>query len=177
MISVTVGMLMRVETEIGSGTHRWRASPAVTVAWTLIAGVVAGICVVSAAATLVAVIRGELAAGWLATAVMYAPVVYLTGRPALRIRRARVEIGPQGVLVAGPWATKLVPLAEAERFVPEDIGNQPTIVLRRRGGRSLPLWVFNRNGTIWQSTRLLSELEPAAAALKAALALYTQPPG
>jgi hypothetical protein len=87
-----------------------------------------------------------------------------------RIVHARVVITPDHVLVAGPVRTRRVPLDEAEGFAAGIRGNQPTITLSWRGHRSLGIWIFNRNGFMWQFKQLAQKLEPRAQELSEALA-------
>jgi len=101
-----------------------------------------------------------------------APVAYAAGRMAWRVRSANVTIDSAGVLVAGPWRTVRVPLEDATEFralvVPGKNG-QPTIELVRRHGHPIRLWIFNRDGFVWQMQRLAENLQPDAKALNHAL--------
>jgi hypothetical protein len=98
-------------------------------------------------------------------------IAALSFRIAWRVAHAHVAISVDGVKVAGALRTRTIALAEADRFTAGNAhGNQPTIMLLRRQGRPVPLWIFNRNGFIWQYKRLIDELQPQAEELNRALA-------
>jgi len=108
---------------------------------------------------------------------MFGPLAYLLARMAWRVRAAKVVISPDGVLIVGLWRTSRVPLDDATEFkatiAPGNTG-QPTIELINRSRRPIRIWIFNRNGFVWQLKSLAQSLEPDADDLNRALAAAKQ---
>jgi hypothetical protein len=148
---------------------RWRLPGVSRVVQTVVAAGVALSFASLPAAAIGAAVTGSSPAVLLVLPVML-PIVYLAGRGTINLWRAQVTITGRAVVVAGVMKTHRVPLDEVDRFFAADMGDQPTILLRRRHGRDLPLSVFNRNGFIWSFRRLLAGLEPVAEQLNACVA-------
>jgi len=126
-------------------------------------------------------VGGVLSSASAAAALWYAafaPLAVLTLRTAWRIPHARVVISDQAITVAGPVDTHVVPLAAADRFEARNVGgNQPSIVLVRDDGRRpVSLWIFNRNGFVWQFKRLLEDLQTTVDELNRTLSTAKQGP-
>lgn len=103
---------------------------------------------------------------------LFGPLAYSLARAAWRIPSSRVEIGSDGVLVVGPLRTWRLPLTDVTEFravIAAGNNGQPTIELVSRRRRPIRLWIFNRNGFVWQMRRLAQNLEPDAGALNQAL--------
>jgi hypothetical protein len=107
--------------------------------------------------------------GLLLLVLFFAPLGYLASRIVVAVAQSGVWVASEAVFIRGPGTAARVPLADAERFVAEVRGNQPTVSLERRDSGSIGIWALNRNGFMWEYKRLTHKLEPVAAELNEAL--------
>lgn len=83
---------------------------------------------------------------------------------AWRVATAGLWIGPEGLVIRGPFRSWAVQPEEALRFVPgvqKGTGNgTPCPMLERTDGDPLGVWALGREGLVWSFDRYLEELEP-----------------
>jgi hypothetical protein len=83
---------------------------------------------------------------------------------AVRVARAGVWVGPDGIVVRGPFRTQPVALDEAERFFPGLQGRggngTPCPMLERRGKRAVGVWALGRRNIFFDYQRLCQEIQP-----------------
>jgi hypothetical protein len=137
--------------------------------WCASATMVAAIGIGTTVVGIVALADGTLVA--LIDVLPMAAVGWFAGKAAMRIPRTGVTITSREVVIIGPFRTWQVPLSEADRFVAGSgaSGNQPTVSLRRKTGRSIGIWALNRNGFIWNFKRMVASLQPTAETLNSSL--------
>ena len=110
---------------------------------------------------------------WLVLLPVGLALIYLGARATIKIWRAHLQITSGRIVVAGPLATHHVELDDADRFVASllEIGNgQPIIQLMLRNGDPISVFVFLRNGWVWNMDKVVAKLEPQAAVLNDTLA-------
>jgi hypothetical protein len=113
---------------------------------------------------------------YLLAPLLTAPLVYWSGREAVRIWSVRLRITPTNVFVVGTRRTYCVPIAEVEKFEPRVVhkfsgGNgTPTLVLIRRDGEPIAVEAVRREGFIWNFKRMLRSLDRDAIEVNSALA-------
>ena len=83
---------------------------------------------------------------------------------ARRVAIAGVRIGPQAIVVRGPFRTRRVSIADAEAFVPGLQGGggngTPCPMLQRRNGRPVGVWALGRRNVWFRYERLAQEIQP-----------------
>jgi hypothetical protein len=83
---------------------------------------------------------------------------------AVRVARAGLWLGPDGIVVRGPFRTQSVALDEAARFVPGLQGRggngTPCPMLERRGRRAVGVWALGRRNIWFRYQRLCQEIQP-----------------
>lgn len=83
---------------------------------------------------------------------------------ARRVARAGVRIGPDGIVVRGPFRTQSVALGDAGRFVPGLQGRGgngvPCPMLGRQGRGAAGVWALGRRNVWFRYARLCEELQP-----------------
>ena len=107
----------------------------------------------------------------LVLAALYLPLAALGLVLAVRVARAGVRIGPEGVVVRGPFRTHTVTLNNALRFSPGLQGRAgngtPCPMLERRGARPIGVWALGRRNIWFRYERLCQEIQPACDELNA----------
>jgi hypothetical protein len=102
--------------------------------------------------------------GYVALGALYFGIAVLGLVFARRVAKAGVWIGPEGIVVRGPFRTKSVRLADAETFVPGLQGGAgngtPCPTLKRRGGRAVGVWALGRRNIVFRYQRLFGEIQP-----------------
>jgi hypothetical protein len=102
--------------------------------------------------------------GYVALGALYFGIAALGLVLARRVARAGVWIGPEGIVVRGPFRTQWVRLADAETFVPGLQGGAgngtPCPTLKRRGGRAVGVWALGRRNIVFRYQRLFGEIQP-----------------
>jgi hypothetical protein len=90
---------------------------------------------------------------------------------ARRIARAGLWIGPDGIVVRGPFRTRSIPLTDAAIFAPGLQGRggngTPCPMLERRGGRAIGVWALGRRNIWFRYQRLAREIQPLCDELNA----------
>jgi hypothetical protein len=137
--------------------------------WCLSATMLAAIGIGTAAVGIVALAGGTLVA--LVDVLPMASLGWFAGKAAMRIPRTGVTITSTEVVIVGPFRTWQVPLSDADHFVAGTgaSGNQPTVSLSRKTGRSIGIWALNRNGFIWNFKRIVASLQPTVETLNSSL--------
>ncbi len=83
---------------------------------------------------------------------------------AVRVARAGIWLGPDGIVVRGPFRTQSVALDEAERVFPGLQGRggngTPCPMLERRGKRAVGVWALGRRNFFFDYQRLCQEIQP-----------------
>jgi hypothetical protein len=81
-----------------------------------------------------------------------------------RVAKAGVWIGPDGIVVRGPFRTQSVSIADARDFVPGLQGGAgngtPCPMLERRHGRPVGVWALGRRNVVFRYRRLFGEIQP-----------------
>lgn len=107
----------------------------------------------------------------LALAALYLPLAGLGLVLTVRVARAGVRIGPEGIVIRGPFRTHAVTLNSALRFSPGLQGRAgngtPCPMLERRGDRAVGVWALGRRNIWFRYERLCQEIQPACAKLNA----------
>jgi hypothetical protein len=141
--------------------RRTRAWSAVAVVWS----------VVVASRLLVAGGGSRASEVTLVFAAIYLPLAVLGVVLAIRIVRAGVRIGADGVVVRGPFRTQTVALDTALRFSPGLQGRggngTPCPMLGRRGQRAVGVWALGRRNIWFRYDRVCQEIQPACDELNA----------
>jgi hypothetical protein len=105
--------------------------------------------------------------GIVAICAVLAAVVFWVG---YRMFRAGLWIGPEGVVVRGPFRTKTLSLTDADSFVPGILagpGNgTPCAMLKRHDGPPVGVWALGREGVIWRYATYVEEMKPLCDELK-----------
>jgi hypothetical protein len=113
---------------------------------------------------------------YLLAPLLTAPVLYRSGREAVRIWSVRLRITTAEVLIVGTKRSYRVPIAEVDRFESRVVhkffgGNgTPTLVLLRREGEPIAVEALRREGFIWNFKRMLRSLDGDAIEVNSALA-------
>jgi hypothetical protein len=121
--------------------------------------------------------------GYVALGALYFGIAALGLVFARRVANAGVWIGPDGIVVRGPFRTQSVRLADAESFVPGLQGGAgngtPCPTLNRRGGRAVGVWALGRRNMVFRYQRLFAEIQPVCDELNELLATVRSaaPPG
>jgi hypothetical protein len=101
---------------------------------------------------------------YLGLGVIYFGIAALGMAFAGRVAKAGVWIGPDGIVVRGPFRTRSVSLADAEAFVPGLQGGAgngtPCPMLKRRDGRPVGIWALGRRNLVFRYRRLFQEIQP-----------------
>lgn len=83
---------------------------------------------------------------------------------ARRVARAGLWIGPDGIVVRGPFRTQSVALGDAGRFVPGLQGRAgngvPCPMLGRPGRAGAGVWALGRRNVWFRYARICEELQP-----------------
>jgi hypothetical protein len=83
---------------------------------------------------------------------------------AWRVARSGLWIGPEGLVIRGPFRSWAVQPEEALRFttgVEKGTGNAtPCPMLERADGDPVGVWALGREGWVWSYDKHLEELEP-----------------
>jgi hypothetical protein len=121
------------------------------------------------------VIPGNLSVGgYVVLGALYFGIAALGLVLARRVATAGVWIGPEGIVVRGPFRTRSVRLADAETFVPGLQGGggngTPCPTLKRRGGRAVGVWALGRRNIVFRYQRLFGEIQPLCDELNQLLA-------
>jgi hypothetical protein len=86
------------------------------------------------------------------------------GWVAWRVARSGLWVGPEGLVIRGPFRSWAVQPGEALRFAPgveKGTGNAtPCPMLERTGGDPVGVWALGREGWPWSYDEHLDELEP-----------------
>jgi hypothetical protein len=81
-----------------------------------------------------------------------------------RVARAGVRIGPDGILVRGPFRGHAVPLDDAGRFAPGLQGaggnGTPCPMLARRRRRPVGVWALGQRNVWFRYARVCGEIQP-----------------
>jgi hypothetical protein len=81
-----------------------------------------------------------------------------------RVAKAGLWIGPDGIVVRGPFRTRSVSIADAQAFVPGLQGGAgngtPCPMLERRDGRPVGVWALGRRNIVFRYQRLFAEIQP-----------------
>jgi hypothetical protein len=88
-----------------------------------------------------------------------------------RVAMAGLWIGPDGIVVRGPFRTQSVSIADAGVFVPGLQGGAgngtPCPVLERKVGRPVGVWALGRRNVVFRYRRLFAEIQPLCDELNA----------
>jgi hypothetical protein len=83
---------------------------------------------------------------------------------AYRVARAGVWIGPDGIVIRGPFATQSITLADAGQFAPGLQGRgsngAPCPMLERRGRRPAGVWALGQRNIWFRYARISDEIRP-----------------
>jgi hypothetical protein len=97
-------------------------------------------------------------------AVFYFGIAAIGMAFAGRVARAGLWIGPDGIVVRGPFRTRLIGLDDAANFAPGLQGRggngTPCPMLERRGGRAIGVWALGRRNIWFHYERLCQEIQP-----------------
>lgn len=81
-----------------------------------------------------------------------------------RVARAGLWVGPDGIVVRGPFRTRRVALDDAGPFAPGLQGaagnGTPCPILQRRDGGGVGVWALGRRNIWFRYERLCAEIEP-----------------
>lgn len=81
-----------------------------------------------------------------------------------RVAKAGLWVGPDGIVVRGPFRTRRVALGDAEIFAPGLQGRggngTPCPMLERRGGPAVGVWALGRRNIWFRYQRLCGEIQP-----------------
>ena len=119
--------------------------------------------------------------GYLVLGAFYFGIAALGIAFAGRVAKAGVWIGPNGIVVRGPFRTRSVALDDAEVFVPGLQGHGgngvPCPMLARRDGPAVGVWALGRRNIWFRYRRICQEIEPLCDELNGlVVALRTAPP-
>ena len=81
-------------------------------------------------------------------------------------------IGPDRIVIRGPFSTRRVSLADADVFVPGVAGGgngTPCPILQLRPGGAIGVWALGREGVIFRYQRYLAALNPLCEELNAVI--------
>jgi hypothetical protein len=137
-------------------TRRTRAWAAIAVLWSL---VFASLLFVSGD------VDGHRTLGdYLGLGVFYFGIAALGMSFAGRVARAGLWIGPDAIVVRGPFRTRSVALDDASSFAPGLQGRggngTPCPMLERRGGRDVGVWALGQRNIWFRYRRLCREIQP-----------------
>jgi hypothetical protein len=118
-------------------------------------------------------------AEYLALGAFYFGIAALGMLLARRVANAGVRIGPDGIVVRGPFRTRRVSIADAEVFVPGLQGGggngTPCPMLERRDGRPVGVWALGRRNLWFRYHRLAQEIQPLCDDLTALVKVLQSP--
>jgi hypothetical protein len=101
---------------------------------------------------------------YLGLGVFYFGIAALGMAFAGRVAKAGLWIGPDGIVVRGPFRTRRVALGDATSFAPGLQGRggngTPCPMLERRGGRAVGVWALGRRNIWFRYQRLCGEIQP-----------------
>jgi hypothetical protein len=101
---------------------------------------------------------------YLGLGVFYFGIAALGMAFAGRVARAGVRIGPDGILVRGPFRTRSIALDDTADFAPGLQGRggngTPCPMLARRGGQAIGIWALGRRNIWFRYERLCREIQP-----------------
>jgi hypothetical protein len=101
---------------------------------------------------------------YLGLGVLYFGIAALGMAFAGRVAKAGLWIGPEGIVVRGPFSTRSVALDDAAIFAPGLQGRggngTPCPMLERRGGRAVGVWALGRRNIWFRYQRLCQEIQP-----------------
>jgi hypothetical protein len=136
--------------------RRTRAWAAIAVAWSVVFA-----CLLFVSGDLDG--RGSLG-DYLGLGAFYFGIAALGMAFAGRVARAGVWIGPDGIVVRGPFRTRMIALDDAANFAPGLQGRggngTPCPMLERRGGRAIGVWALGRRNIWFRYERLCREIQP-----------------
>jgi hypothetical protein len=102
--------------------------------------------------------------GYLVIGVFYLGIAGLGLALAGRVARAGLWIGPDGIVVRGPFTTHSVALLDAGLFVPGLQGRggngTPCPLLERQDRRAVGVWALGRRNVWFRYERLCQEIQP-----------------
>jgi hypothetical protein len=91
-----------------------------------------------------------------------------------RVARAGVWLGPDAIVIRGPFRTQSVALGDAERFAPGLQGRGgngvPCPMLARRHGSAVGVWALGQRNIWFRYARMCDEIEPLCDELNALVA-------
>jgi hypothetical protein len=103
-------------------------------------------------------------AGYLGLGAFYFGIAALGMAFAARVAKAGLWIGPDGIVVRGPFRTRSVALENAAVFVPGLQGGggngTPCPMLERHHGRAVGVWALGRRNIWFHYERLCHEIQP-----------------
>jgi hypothetical protein len=101
---------------------------------------------------------------FLGLGVFYFGIAALGMAFAGRVAKAGLWIGPEGIVVRGPFTTRSVALDDAASFAPGLQGRGgngvPCPMLERRGGGAVGVWALGRRNIWFRYQRLCQEIQP-----------------
>jgi hypothetical protein len=116
--------------------------------------------------------------GYLGLGVFYFGIAGLGMALAGRVAKAGLRIGPDGLVVRGPFRTQSVALHDAVRFVPGLQGRggngTPCPMLERQTRRAVGVWALGRRNIWFRYDRLCQEIQPLCDELNLLLATLRQ---
>jgi len=162
--SLGMSLLERARQMVGPdtvevGRSAWIRNPRRTRVWAALA------VLWSLAFACLLFIQGSMSLGeGLALGAFYFGIAALGIVFARRVASAGVWIGPDGIIVRGPFRTQSVSVAEAQGFVPGLQGGAgngtPCPTLERRNGRPVGVWALGRRNWVFHYQRLFGEIQP-----------------
>jgi hypothetical protein len=136
--------------------RRTRAWAAIAVLWSV---VFAGLLFLPGASH-----RQRTLSEYLVLGVFYFGIAALGMAFAGRVANAGLWIGPEGIVVRGPFRTRAVALDDAAIFAPGLQGRggngTPCPMLERRDGRAVGVWALGRRNIWFRYQRLCQEIQP-----------------
>lgn len=116
--------------------------------------------------------HGYSVGGWIGLVAFCWGVAVVALLSARRFARTGVWLASDGVVIRNPARTVVVPLGDAEEFVPGVAGSgngTPCPVLKRRQGQQVGIWALGREGFIWSFKRYSKEMQPLCDELNSVL--------
>jgi hypothetical protein len=108
--------------------------------------------------------RHETLTGYLVLGVFYFGIATVGLVFAGRVARAGLWIGPDEIIVRGPFRTQSVEFEKAATFAPGLQGRggngTPCPILERRDGRPVGVWALGRRNIWFHYQRLCQEIQP-----------------
>jgi hypothetical protein len=103
-------------------------------------------------------------AGYVGLGAFYFGIAALGMALAARIAKAGLWIGPDRIVVRGPFRTRSIALDDAAAFAPGLQGRggngTPCPMLQRHGGRAVGVWALGRRNIWFRYERLCQEIQP-----------------